>query len=277
MRQVKYTYTFIHLLRDTVSMLTLLFSILSIPSYAVPPRNNPKVEDHFAELEEEVVLRFFDAITGRPLSNAKVIFEGHRAYTDSMGSVRFQMPEDLPAGDYRTIASISKEGYISSELPITFMAGSLWHNRFSVSPHLQSEKYRIVVDWGKKPRDLDAHLLKKNAENQDVYHISFHDMHRHEDNAWLDIDDKNGEGPETITIKNLDTSANYRYFIHDYSNKKSERSTDLSKSRAHVTIYDARGLVRSFSVPYDEKGIIWEVFQIQQGQIIPVNKLRNTP
>ena len=109
-------------------MITLFLSILSTPSYALPPRNNQKVEDQFAELEEEIVLRFFDAVTGRPLSNAKVTFEGHRAYTDSMGAVRFQMPEDLPAGDYRAIASLSKDGYISSEIPITFMAGSLWHN-----------------------------------------------------------------------------------------------------------------------------------------------------
>ena len=157
------------------------------------------------------------------------------------------------------------------------MAGSLWHNRFSLSPKLKSEKFRIVVDWGEKPRDLDAHLLKKNMDNQDVYHISFHHMKRHEDNAWLDRDDQDGEGPETITIKNLDDSASYTYFVHDYSNKKSSSSTKLSENRAHVSVYNETGLVRSVSVPYDTPGVIWEVFQIKQGQIVMVNSLREMP
>ena len=157
------------------------------------------------------------------------------------------------------------------------MAGSLWHNHFSISPRLKSKQFRIVVDWGEKPRDLDAHLLKKDTDNRDVYHISFHDMKRHKDNAWLDRDDKNGSGPETITIKKLDPSANYSYFIHDYSNRREPDSTSLSKSRAHVSIYNSDKLVRSVSVPYEKPGVFWEVFQIKQGEIVIVNSLKETP
>ncbi len=242
---------------------------------AVPPRNNSRVDDKFAELDEELVLRFFDAVTGQPLSNAQVSFEGSRSQTDSLGAARFPMPRNLPAGDHKSKATVTKEGYMPAEIPITFMAGSLWHNRFSISPKVGAQQFRIVLDWGEKPRDLDAHLLKKDMDNKSVYHISFHHMKRHEDDALLDRDDKDGEGPETITINDLDSSANYTYFIHDYSNKKSTRSTNLSESRAHVSIYSTRGLVRSFTVPYDEIGVVWEVFEIKQGQIIGVNKLRN--
>jgi hypothetical protein len=256
--------------------LALLYFFL-FSSYAVPQQSNPKVDDQFAELDNEVVLRFFDALTGQPLSDAYVIFEGQKGSTDNLGAVRFTMSSDLPASDYRTTAKISKDGYLSVDIPVVFMAGSLWNNRYSISPKLDSTQFRIILDWGNKPRDLDAHLIKKNMDNQDVYHISFHDMKRHEDNARLDIDDKNGEGPETITIKKLDPSAHYRYFIHDYSNKNKKRSKDLSESRAHVSIYDARGLVRSFSVPYDDTGIVWDVFEIRQGEIVPINKLRNEP
>ena len=257
--------------------LILLSQLFLNPSLAQPSAGSPKIEDQFAELDNEVVLRFFDAVTGRPLANAQIDFEGQREYTDRLGAVRFQVPQDLPPSDYRTSVNIVKDGYLSVDIPVVFMAGSLWNNRFSVSSQLSSSKFRIVLDWGKKPRDLDAHLIKKNMDNQDVYHISFHDMKLHEDRARLDIDDKNGEGPETITIKELDNSANYRYFIHDYSNKSKKRSKDLSESKAHVSIYDERGLVRTFSVPYGETGVIWDVFEIRQGEIIPVNKLKNEP
>ena len=36
---------------------------------------------------------------------------------------------------------------------------------------------------------------------------------------------------------------------------------DLSQSKAHVSIYDERGLVRTFTVPYDEIGIVWDVLK----------------
>jgi len=260
-----------------MNYLIFLSPLFLNPSYAQPSSGTPKIEDQFAELDNEVVLRFFDAVTGRPLSNVQCNFEGQIEYTDNMGAVRFQAPDSLPPSDYRTSVHIVKNGYLSVDIPVVFMAGSLWNNRFSLSPELGSSKLRIVLDWGKKPRDLDAHLIKKNMDNQDVYHISFHDMKLHEDKARLDIDDKNGEGPETITIKDLDNSANYRYFIHDYSNKNKNRSKDLSQSKAHVSIYDERGLVRTFTVPYDETGIVWDVFEIRQGEIIPINKLKNEP
>ena len=160
-------------------ILSVLSSLMVSSAQAVPPRNNPRIDDQFAELDEELVLRFFDAVTGNPLSNAQVTFEGKRSRTDNLGAARFTMPDDLPAGDYKSKVSVVKEGYITAEIPLTFMAGSLWHNQFSLSPKLKSEKFRIVVDWGEKPRDLDAHLLKKNMDNQDVYHISFHHMKRH--------------------------------------------------------------------------------------------------
>ena len=253
------------------------FVLCSISAQAIPPRNNPSVDDQFSELDGELVLRFFDAVNGQPLAQATVTFEGQTVITDTMGAARFAQPDEDLILDYKTTATISKNGYISAEIPIVFMAGSLWHNRFAVSPNLQSDKMRIVLDWSKKPRDLDAHLIKSTMSNQEVYHISFHDMKRHEDKARLDIDDKNGEGPETITIVELDSSASYRYFVHDYSNKNSKRSKELSESRAHVSVYDSRGLVRSFSVPYDETGIIWDVFEIRQGEIRPVNRLANEP
>ena len=174
-----------------MNYLIILSPLFLNPSYAQPSSGTPKIEDQFAELNNEVVLRFFDAVTGRPLSNVQCNFEGQIEYTDNMGAVRFQAPDSLPPSDYRTSVRIVKNGYLSVDIPVVFMAGSLWNNRFSLSPELGSSKLRIVLDWG-KPRDLDAHLAKRIWTIR--MFIIFHFINLHEDNTRLDIDDKNGEG-----------------------------------------------------------------------------------
>jgi uncharacterized protein YfaP (DUF2135 family) len=245
-------------------MLILLSSLL----FARPPRGN--AEDNFAELEDKFVLHFHNAVSGDPIAGATIIFEGTKKKTKSNGTVQFDFPFDLEDGEDTRSVRFIKNGFTKSDFDIPFQVGSLWFNRFSVSPQLSLKKLRIVLDWGDDPRDLDAHLIQENQ-----YHISYRNKTSIVGQAELDRDDLDGHGPETITLHNIDPSATYKYFVHDYSNNGSNSSTKLSNSGARIHIYSSSGREKTLYVPKEKIGNEWSVFRIQNGEIIPEQLIYN--
>ncbi|MFC1585681.1 carboxypeptidase regulatory-like domain-containing protein [Fibrobacterota bacterium] len=222
-------------------------------------------EDAFAELENKLTLRLFNALNGDPLAGAQVMIKGQgRFSSDQEGRVKISIPVD---GAYRV--TVEKPGFITSVFSMEIMAGTLNLNRFSLSPEMDVSFIRIVLDWGKKPKDLDAHFVK-----QGEYHISFRDKKNYRDGiAVLDRDDKNGQGPETITVAIVDDKAEYEYYVHDFTNKKRPEEKQLSDSRACVKVYGQGKLLSVYKVPKDVKGNLWKVFTIVKGDIQAVNRV----
>ncbi|HKK69343.1 MAG TPA: hypothetical protein VJ946_14065 [Bacteroidales bacterium] len=223
-----------------------------------------KFDDAFEEEENDrMTLRFFDALSGEPLEGGKVIVRGKTLYSDYDGKVRFdKLGED---GNYP--ARFSMDGYISATYEFEVRAGTIFRNRFSVSPVLDIGSMRIVLDWDRRPRDLDAHFMKR-----DGYHISYRDTKVLEDGkGGLDRDDRNGFGPETITINDVDDYAVYAYYVRDYSNRKRDNSRGLAKSGATVRVYKEDQLVKTIRISEGERGNLWKVFTFSQGGIHPVN------
>ncbi len=234
------------------------------------PRKKAKArsDDIFNDMEGKVSLRFFDAVTGRPIAGARVAFEGLRTRTNAEGVATFPKPLDLnPMEDKRT-ALFSAKGYIRAKLELRFALGSLWANRYSISPALPPGKLRIVVDWAQKPGDLDAHLVKKGG-----YHISYQDMRKWQDRAQLDRDDRDGFGPETITINRLDQRADYAFFVFDYSHRKSPGFKRFAESRARVMVFGDGQLLHQFSAP-GGAGLTWKVFEIRKGRLQVIDQMQ---
>lgn len=100
-----------------------------------------------------------------------------------------------------------------------------------------------------------------------------------EEIANLDIDDQNGEGPETTTIYQvLNSDTNYSFYVHDYTNRHSGSSTALSKSGAVVEVYTSMSQTpKTFFVPSNSEGTLWKVFEYdaQNKAIIPINIMKN--
>lgn len=216
--------------------------------------------DAILEMEGRLTLYFFDAQTGGPIVGASVGFEGQRAQTSAQGCVRFRMPEaqgDELMNSVRT-AHFEHTGYATVKAEVRFMAESVFFNRFSVSKALPPGKLRVVLDWGDRPTDLDAHLVREGE-----YHISFREMRAYKDLAMLDRDDRDGFGPETVTIARLDPQASYRFFVEDYT-----RSGRLKDSKAHVRVYTEQGLVKTFVVPAGISGNTWSVFELRGGSFV---------
>jgi len=228
-----------------------------------------KITDVFDELEsDQLSLRFLDALTGDGISDGQVLIEGIGSYqTDFEGKLMFDIPPD---GFYHI--KFQRQGYISSDFKIEIMAGTLFFNRFSISPEVPLGTIRVVLDWDKNPKDLDAHLEKRGD-----YHISYRNKSVSADGvAKLDRDDTNGYGPETITANAVDPGGVYHYFVHDYSNKDRDNCKKLSKSKASVKIYGGDNrLLHVFDIPRDQIGNHWFVFSIENGKISSQNLMLN--
>jgi len=242
---------------------------LAVPAEAAGPKFRGNPDDGFAELDKKFTLRFYDAVTGKPIPGATVTFEGRQGRTDREGAVRFSFPDDLPPGEEKREGRFERSGYVTAKVPILFQVGTLFFNRFSVSPMIPIGYVRVVLDWAKKPADLDAHLHKRGG-----YHISFRKTKNYRERAWLDRDDTNGYGPETITVKKVASKGTYRFFVHNWTDKRKKSSTTLSDSKARISVYTRKGLKKSFVFPRGVAGTYWHVFNVKNGRIVPVNQVR---
>ncbi len=250
--------------------LTLLFLLtfgFILGSNAQIDKMRDQLDDADAEIEGELTLRFFNALDGSAVAGAAIDVPGLQIFTtDLEGKVRFETIND---GVYPF--RFEKEGYISENNKFEVIAGTIFWNRFTVSPNIEMGSIRIVLDWDKKPKDLDAHFVKEGG-----YHISYHNMKASDDgSARLDRDDQNGYGPETITVKDIDEKSEYTFYIKDYSNRNDKNSNALSKSKAMVKVYSEGELVNIWQLGEKQKGNAWVVFNIQKGQITPTDKVKN--
>jgi len=227
-----------------------------------------KKDDVFEEMDtKNLTLRFFDALNGKEIAGATVSVNGEEFSTDSEGKVLFPAPEE--DGFYPV--SFRAEGYVPVDFKIEIMVGTLFFNRFSVSPLLDVKNLRVVLDWDASPADLDAHFVK-----QGNFHISFRDMRTLQDGSGqLDRDDMDGYGPETITLKEVSRNGTYSFFVHNYTDGSNSSTQNLSRSKGTVKVFGDGRLLNVFQVPRNATGNYWQVFKIVNGGIIDINRLTN--
>lgn len=138
-----------------------------------------------------------------------------------------------------------------------------------------------VPGGGAAPRDLDAHLeLTENADasdadsdgdgHPDYYHVYFGNMrstNRGIDvntwrDAWLDVDDRDGYGPENMYFHVVD-GGRYEFYVINYSMEQ-----PLMSSEANVVLYKGNTPIRHWEIPslYQEYSR-WNVFTIYGGKV----------
>jgi hypothetical protein len=242
-------------------LFAFLFLIMSSSLFAQHGTFSDRSNDAFNELDGKLSLYFIDALTGKPINNGTVFIEYTGIfYTNEDGNTLFETEELNRVLWIR----FEHEEYYTSEFQIEIMAGSIYFNRFSVSPKMRVGSIRIVLDWSDKPEDLDAHFVKVGS-----YHISYRNKRIAQDgSAKLDIDATHGFGPETITINTIDQNSQYYFFVEDYTNKGNSSNTYLAESKATIKIFDkTRGLIKVIPVSLDLIGDTWKVFSINNGEI----------
>ena len=157
----------------------------------------------------------------------------------------------------------------------------------TAAPTIESEQIRFVLTWGDEASgasaDLDSHLIGPAADGEGLFHTWYSEKVYAEGNedgtaetiyADLDVDDTDYEGPETTTIYRK-TNGTYRFYIHDFTNRHDNSSTQMSRSKAVVQVYAGKALRETFNVPVNTAGILWHVcdYDARSNRIIPVNEI----
>merc|ERR1719329_1163645 len=144
-------------------------------------------------------------------------------------------------GDVVLHASVA--GYIAGEKTLHVMENVISGESANVflSPMLPLDSWRIVITWADRPRDLDSHLYFGSRR---ACHIAWNRKRvncGNEISAVLDVDDTNGNGPETVTIndvnkcKNAGDSRNCKlvFKVHNYS-----RRPTIANSEAEIVVFN---------------------------------------
>jgi hypothetical protein len=247
-----------------------LVSLIAVCAVPAHPQNDSldrgRTAAKIAQLafDGESALWFSCAETGKPLEALAVDIETiGNITTGADGLAVFPTPKDGVYG-----FSASKSGYMLLEDQFTVTFGAVLFNKYSLPRAAPLSQVKIVLDWGREPRDLDIHLIKENQ-----YHISYRDAKKSADSAvWLDRDDTSGYGPETITITQIDNAALYRLYIHDYSNRAQKGGKRLAASGAIVRVYNENKLKNQFPINPGGTGTVWRVFDIVNGTIKTVDR-----
>lgn len=185
----------------------------------------------------------------------------------------------LPIGNYTII--IEKASFVFNYINIVVTTTPNTDGNASIVPDgdsgIPTGDLRVVLSWGEYPLDLDSHMIGPTVDESGKFHIYYNDKtysYSGETKAFLDVDDRQSYGPETTTVYSMNNTGIYRYLIHDYSNKDSTTSNDLSMSGAKVQVYVGTELIATYNVPASKAGTEWHVFDFDAStrRIIPVNE-----
>ena len=218
-----------------------------------------------------------DAATGKIVADAQV--DARSGKNNRTGKIIASTKTDnkgvyslkLPKGDY-TLA-ISKKNFVGYYVNV-----ALTGNRTISTPITQtiaSTKYRIVLSWAEKPKDLDLHITGP-ASGTSRFH-TYWSKPKYTKNgvilSLLDVDDRSSYGPETITLDlSKEKAGTYHVYVHDYSDRKATSTTNLAKSGARIDIYSGSKLLATYSVP-NSAGTVWQVCDLVNGQLKAVKKM----
>lgn len=203
-----------------------------------------------------------DAVTGQPIAGATVSGTGGlSASTDASGQATFS---NVLAGNVTVTATAT--GYITKSTTVTVVAGQNNPVTISLAPVGDASTYRIVLNWGADPRDLDLHLTGP-APDGSRFHIYYANPNRGPSNdpalPSLDHDITTGFGPETITIPSTARRAGvYRASIHHFAGNSTMCAT---RGQITATLYLGGSQVNAFAPPGDGcAGVndVWTVFEL---------------
>ena len=230
-----------------------------------------------------------DAVTGQPLSGVSISIGDTSTHSDEEGAYALSgiKPGSIIAGfdasvrrsqtaheiqffnqssDTAQVLEAQLEGYVSVKSPIEIPFQTQFEHSFSLSPKLPDDaELRIVLSWGAHPEDLDGHLLTPfDSPNKHIYYANPGNPDSSPFVA-LDVDAREGFGPETITIHRLEPGM-YHYYVENYTDLEIRLSDEsrLSHSAATVQIYSGEGLIHDLraSNSLSSQGYFWDILQI---------------
>ena len=196
-------------------------------------------------------------LTDIPTDEVTANFSAEPRSGDAPLTVQFT---DLSGSSLRTL-TVSATGYITYESPISLTPGAALSMNISLSPVITDAEFRFVLNWAEKPADLDIYLMVPAFESYAAQNVYYSNRGWFNQYPWamLDIDRRQGFGPETVTLQKL-IPGKYLIFVHNYS-----RDAALTESGGVVQIYGRAGLLQTVTVPAVGEGNYWHVGELDGG------------
>jgi len=225
-----------------------------------------------------------DATTGKGIPGVGIVsacpFKTYSASTQaiahSTGFSEFTITGGVagPEG-YRCYLSLKKDGYI----PLRYRVLILGKETQAVFRHSvlmpklpKPPPYRIVLQYGTSPADIDAHLQVFSGSSQ--FDIAGHrgsstafTYSKGSDTkapfATLDMNINNGYGPQTHTIHQLQVGE-YGYYVKNQDHHFTD-NIKFHNSAARVFVYEGNTLKHRFAIRNAQGSPkkFWQVFQIK--------------
>jgi hypothetical protein len=165
----------------------------------------------------------------------------------------------LPIGSYKRKSVADGFTSISEQVDIVRSANENdSRNTVLLSPSMGSGFWRVVLTWGKNPLDLDLYAILPDGNR-----IYWKNNKTEDGSVYLDIDDRDGEGPETITFKTLPVGTTKIIANNYYDARSTKPQIPFAFTQAKLTVYRGDVLDSIYYVPQtnidDSKSIWWKV------------------
>jgi hypothetical protein len=182
-----------------------------------------------------------NAATGGPIAGATVAVGALSTSTNAAGTytlanlpsgtrgVQTSAPGFSPRADLVDIAASGTTAFSTSLVPIGAGGGG------GIS---------IVLNWAAEPEDLDAYLTGPTGGGGQF--TVWYGNRNPVPHAALDVDDRSGFGPETITVSapgGTFVAGTYEYLVNNFSG-----STGFNASNATVTVFQGGAQLAQFAV-----------------------------
>jgi len=158
----------------------------------------------------------------------------------------------VPKGDYTITTKLV--GFSQSSQSISLLASSDETNQSNTILLVEAvDGWRVVLTRNDKAKDLDACIVLPDKKTKINYSVKSSP----DGKVVLDIDNKSGYGPETITMINI-TEGIYYYWVNNYS-----KECPISESDSKVRLYHKDSQVGEYLIPQNSGALQnWHVFDI---------------
>jgi len=238
----------------------------------------------YPQATEDLIGFVVDASTGKGIEQvnikSKCPFDTYNTVTktsDSTGLSKFHLVKGItgPRG-YRCYLTYTKEGFIPLRFRVLIHRArtDAIFRQATLMPKLPAPpKYRIVMQYGTQPADLDSHLqLFVGNKKVDISGHLGNDPHfTYTDKgsadafpfATLDMNVNKGYGPQTHSIHELQEGS-YGYYVKNFDYHFSD-NIKFSKSDARVFVYEGNTLKHRFAIRNAQGSptTVWQVFNIK--------------
>jgi Carboxypeptidase regulatory-like domain len=262
-------------------LLSLIFSI-GVPGAAIAQSGESQIflpilynrfDTGFGDIKGNVI----DAVSGSPVSGAKVCFEDNCTQTDENGSYNIS---GIPAGGQYFHASAATYYSIGRWADVIANQEKQVNLVMSQILSISQVTMRIITTWSTNQfwppanyeNDLDAFLwvTTSGIAPQLVWdatpNVSIAQCTSYP-NACKENDAREGTGPETIAIQILTPGSTYYFGVLNYNQYQPDVPA-ISETEASIGVYSEQGLMETFSVPSKGDGNFWYVFSMDDSGVI---------